>query len=41
VRRRWDKQLEQQVFKTVRDVKKGEELKVIYAGAEELDKYGI
>jgi len=42
VRRHWDKQLEQMVFKTVRDVKEGEEFTVHYSGsAENLKKYGI
>jgi hypothetical protein len=41
VRRLWDKQLEQQVFNTVCDVMKGEELTIILAGAEELNKHGI
>ncbi|KAH6878817.1 hypothetical protein BKA58DRAFT_103531 [Alternaria rosae] len=42
VRRHWDEQLEQEVFKTFRDVKKDEELTVRYSGsAEDLKKYGI
>ncbi|KAI4701359.1 hypothetical protein J4E81_003099 [Alternaria sp. BMP 2799] len=42
VRRHWDQQLEQMVFKTVRDVKEGEEFTVYYSGsAENLKKYGI
>ncbi|KAI4957422.1 hypothetical protein J4E86_004560 [Alternaria arbusti] len=42
VRRHWDQQLEQMVFKTVRDVKEGDEFTVHYSGsAENLRKYGI
>ena len=42
VRRHWDHQLEQMVFKTVRDVKEGEEFTVHYSdSAEDLKKYGI